>query len=630
MWDYSFAVPSMFIISIILVFYFSLPRLSLRVNRAFLDTLVVESVVIFLDVVSSWADEHYAETSNSVLYILNGLYFVFFFARAYVFFAFTATVFRLDPGKRAMTTSLLRLPCVVAAVIAMSCPWTGLIYSIQEDGYHSGALYDLVYYIFFLYLAFSFFIIFAYRKNLDRRRHRYSIFLANVVLLLGLIVRRMYPTLLLMDTFCIMAVIIMYLAFQNPEFYLELRGSVFNSTAFRDYIDENNGKLHDKAVGMVVHNYHEMRDIYGGRQIDKGISLISDYLLQNFEGCKIFYYRKGRFIILGDGTMSFHDVISTLSKRFNEPWTADDLELYLDVSFVSVEITDKVESADALLNSMIIAMDKADKLDSREPVIISDNEMENNKKENILKRLLVKVVDEDKVEVFLQPIVRADNGQIVGAEALSRIRDDDGKLIPPVAFIHIAEKNGRINKLGEQVFEKACRFIKENDLEKIGVHWINVNLSPMQFMKADLAERYDSILQKYGISPAKIRLEITEESMIDDGFLRKQIHSMQKKGFKFVLDDYGTGYSNITRLKKCPFINVKLDMSLVWDYFNEPDEILPSMVQAFKHMNFTVTAEGIEDERMAKAMRETGCDYFQGYYYSKPLPLDEFLKKYNT
>ncbi len=279
---------------------------------------------------------------------------------------------------------------------------------------------------------------------------------------------------------------------------------------------------------------------------------------------------------------------------------------------------------------MIIAMDKADKLDSREPVIISDNEMENNKKENILKRLLVKVVDEDKVEVFLQPIVRADNGQIVGAEALSRIRDDDGKLIPPVAFIHIAEKNGRINKLGEQVFEKACRFIKENDLEKIGVHWINVNLSPMQFMKADLAERYDSILQKYGISPEKIRLEITEESMIDDGFLRKQIHSMQKKGFKFVLDDYGTGYSNITRLKKCPFINVKLDMSLVWDYFNEPDEILPSMVQAFKHMNFTVTAEGIEDERMAKAMRETGCDYFQGYYYSKPLPLDEFLKKYNT
>ena len=71
-------------------------------------------------------------------------------------------------------------------------------------------------------------------------------------------------------------------------------------------------------------------------------------------------------------------------------------------------------------------------------------------------------------------------------------------------------------------------------------------------------------------------------------------------------------------------------MSLVWDYCNEPDEILPSMVQAFKHMNFTVTAEGIEDERMAKAMRETGRDYFQGYYYSKPLPLDEFLKKYNT
>ena len=630
MWDYSFAVPSMFIISIILVFYFSLPRLSLRVNRTFLDILVVESVVIFLDVVSSWADEHYAETSNSVLYILNGLYFIFFFARAYVFFAFTATVFGLNPSKRALTTSLLRLPCIVSVVIALSCPWTGLIFTIQEDGYHSGPLYDLVYYIFYLYLAFSFFVSLAYRKALDRRRHWYSILLVNLVLFAGITVRSMYPTLLLMDTFCIMAVIILYLAFQNPEFYLELRGAVFNSTAFRDYIDENNGKLNDKAVGMVVHNYHEMRDIYGGRQIDKGISLISDYLLQNFEECKIFYYRKGRFIILGDRKMSFHDVISTLSKRFDEPWTADDLELYLEVSFVTVDISDKVDSADALLNSMIIAMDKADKLDSREPVVVSKSEMENNEKETILKRLLEKVVDEDRIEVFLQPIVRADDYQMVGAEALSRIRDEDGKLIPPVAFIHIAERNGRINKLGEQVFEKTCRFIKENDPEKIGVHWINVNLSPMQFMKADLAERYDSILRKHGVSSDRTHLEITEESMIDDGFLRKQIQAMQKKGFMFVLDDYGTGYSNLTRLKKCPFINVKLDMSLVWDYVNSPDEILPNMIQAFKHMNFSVTAEGIENENMARMMKDIGCDFLQGYYFSKPLPMEEFVKKYST
>ena len=628
MWNYSFAVPSMFIITIILVFYFTLPRLSLRMNRTFLNILVVEGAVIFLDIVSSWADENYQEVAVGTLYLLNALYFVFFFARAYVFFVYTANVFRLDPLKRALQTSLIRLPFIVSSVIALSCPWSGLIFSIQEDGYHSGPLYDLVYIIFFRYLAFSFFIIFAYRRYVTRRRHWYSILLANIALLAGITARRMYPRLLLMDTFCIMAVIILYLAFQNPEFYLELRGAIFNATAFRDYIDENNGRLHNKAIGLVVHNYHEMRDIYGGRQIDKGITLISNYLIQTFPEQNIFYYRKGRFIILGDKNMSFQESISTLSKRFDQPWTADDLELYLEVGFVTADFDNKVESADALLNTLIIAMDRADKLNTREPVVVSDNEFESNEKETTLKRLLDKVIAEDSVEVFLQPIINAKDGSLVGAEALSRIRDVDGRLIPPIAFIHIAERNGRINILGEQVFEKACRFIRDNDMEKMGLSWINVNLSPMQFMKADLAERYDSIVKKYGISPDKVHLEITEESMVDESFLRKQIQSMQSKGFMFVLDDYGTGYSNLTRLKKCPFINIKLDMSLVWDFFNEPDEILPNMIQAFKHMNFSVTAEGIEDERMAKVMSDIGCDFHQGYHYSKPLPMKEFVEKY--
>ena len=103
---------------------------------------------------------------------------------------------------------------------------------------------------------------------------------------------------------------------------------------------------------------------------------------------------------------------------------------------------------------------------------------------------------------------------------------------------------------------------------------------------------------------------------------------MTKKGFKFVLDDYGTGYSNLSRLKKCPFTTIKLDMSIVWDYCKEPDEILPNMIQAFKHMGFAITAEGIEDTNMENTMKNIGCDLLQGYYYSKPVPAAEFAKEY--
>ena len=88
----------------------------------------------------------------------------------------------------------------------------------------------------------------------------------------------------------------------------------------------------------------------------------------------------------------------------------------------------------------------------------------------------------------------------------------------------------------------------------------------------------------------------------------------------FVLDDYGTGYSNLARLKKCPFINVKLDMTIVWAHCKEPDEILPTMVQTFKHMGFSITAEGVENLEMVETMREIGCDFLQGFHYSRALP----------
>ena len=629
MWDFGFVFPSFFIIIIVLLFYFSLPRLSIRKNHFFLLLLIVESVVISTDILSSYADNHYLELPPFLTYFLNAAYFEAFYARGACFFAFTASSFRILNAKNVHRYMIIHTPLVVSEILAATSPWTGLIFSITEDGYVSGPLYNILYFLFGYYLLLSFAIIIIYSKNIKRRRHYYSYVFFNIILLAGIILRKLQPHLLLMDTFCLIAILIIYLAMENPEFYLEARGSVFNATAFRDYIDENNGNLHHKILGVVIKNYHEMRDIYGGRQIDTGIVLISNYLTQTFKDAVIFYYRKGRFIMLGNSDFDYTKVSDAIKERFQLPWRADELELYLEVGMTYFDMGPRVQSADSLLNFLIRSFDKADREYSEDVIIVSDNELRVSEDENAIKRYLEYAVDNDKVEVFLQPLVDSHTELLRGAEALCRIRDENNRILPPGAFIHIAEANGRINQLGEQVFEKTCRFIAEHDLKAIGLEWINVNLSPMQFMKSDLAERYDSIIKKYNVDPKMIHLEITEESMIDENFLHKQISTMQEKGFAFVLDDYGTGYSNLTRLKKCSFINVKLDMSLVWDYYREPDEILPSMIQAFKHMNFGITSEGIEDEKMASMMRSIGCDLLQGYYYSKPLTMSEFLRTYS-
>ena len=324
--------------------------------------------------------------------------------------------------------------------------------------------------------------------------------------------------------------------------------------------------------------------------------------------------------------MDTREMREDISLRFKSPWRSDSAELYLDADYAVMEPIDEVPTRDQLLNSLSAALDEADAMDDHVPVAVTEADLLVAQKKVHIKRCFEEAVEHDNIEVFLQPLIDAASGKVIGAEALSRIRDTDGSIVPPSLFIPVAENSGKINNLGEQVFEKTCRFIKEYDPVSLGMEWINVNLSPLQFLRSDLAERFSEIALKYDIDPGIVHLEITEESMVDEFFFQKQIEALSAKGFQFVLDDYGTGYSNLTRLKKCPFISIKLDMEVVWDFCKKPDEILPMMIQAFKHMGFLVTAEGIENERMVEQMNGIGCDYFQGFFYSKPVPMDEFIK----
>ncbi|RKM61034.1 EAL domain-containing protein [Butyrivibrio sp. CB08] len=629
MWDYGFAIPSCIIIFIVLCFYFSLPRLALRKNIFYVMILIVESLVISADIFSSWADDNISILPLVLVDYLNASYFALFFARALAMFYFIASYFKLIPEKNDVKTLIINIPFGVGFLLSITSPFTGLIYSVRKGFYESGPLYNIIYFVYAYYMILCYIILYRFKYRIKRRRHYWAVFYFVAVLTVGIILRRLMPHLLLMDTFCLIAILIIYLATENPEFYLETRGAVFNSAAFRDLIEERIGREHFSVLCVVIKNYHEMRDIYGGQQIDDGLILISQYLTRNFKELSTFYYRNGRFLLLGSNDMDYQNYVEQIRSRFVAPWKEEGVELYLEPGFAFIDVGEKV-ALDVLLNTLTVAFNKVETRSSSDILVFSEEELREKEDEMALKRFLETAVERDKVEVFLQPLVKAESGGLISAEALCRIRDDEGKLIPPGLFIPIAEANGKINQLGEQVFVKTCQFIKDNDINKMGLSRINVNLSPVQFLKTDLADRYASIMKKYDIDPGMIYLEITEESLIDDGFLHRQIESMKNKGFQFVLDDYGTGYSNIARLKKCPFINVKLDMSIVRDYFREPDDILPSMIQAFKHMGFGVTAEGIEDEDMAAVMTKVGCDYLQGYYYSKPLPMNEFVEKYSV
>ncbi len=634
MWTYNFEVPILMILSIMMLFYFSRARLPIRKNRVFVIMIVVEMMTILTDVAASAADMDHSSYDIRILSVLNALYFVFFFTRAYFMYLFAACVMKDVMEKRAVCRILISLPACIGVLLSVFSVFAGsasfpyVIFYVDEYGYHSGSLYNILYIFGLFYVLLSFISSYLFRKSFGRIREKYYMLLYNSILLASLVIRWLFPNYLLMDTFIFMAILVVYLAFENPEFYLTLRGYAFNVHAYPEFLEEGFSKRKWVTYGVAIHNYPEMRDIYGTVQMEAALTMIARYLKSIFKKGGIFYLRDGGFVIVSRPVADFEDVCKKINERFKKPWRSRSMEVYLSAGFAEFEPLPEGYAAESIQRTATKALESISLKEDDGILKVTEEDIIKTEAERKVRHCLETALEGEGFELFLQPIVDAGTGKLKGAEALSRIRDEEGRIMPPGIFLPVAESSGRIHKLGELVFERTCRFIKEEDIEGMGVDFVNVNLSPSQFIRTDLAERYLAIAGKYGIDPSQIHLEITESSMIDDCFLQKQVGALRERGFEFVLDDYGTGYSNLARLKKCPFINIKLDMSIVRDYCREPDEILPNMVDAFKHMGFRVTAEGIEDEKMEKTMRDTGCDLFQGYHYSKPVPEAEFIRKY--
>ncbi|SFC26270.1 EAL domain-containing protein [Butyrivibrio sp. YAB3001] len=628
MWNYSFVFPSLLVLGVFVGYYFSLPRVPLRMNRTFIHLIIIECSVMILDIVSSAADSSHQDFSLFTLYVVNSAYFIAFFARAYYFFIFTASALRLNFLNSKTKRYIIAMPFAISIVIVLTTSFTRWFYYMDEEGYHSAPLYNLLYFVFWLYLCLSFYGVFTRKEDLRIKSEYHILFWYNVILLGGTIVRLLFPKYLLMDTFCLLALITIYLSFENPDFYMEGRTWLFNNRALLEYLEEINDRKKFTLFAFTIHNYNELKELYGSRQMDIGNYKIGEYLRKEFKKKKIFYNRDGRFVILYEEKCDKDEINRKLQERFRNPWVAEDAEFYFDIGCAYLDSSVAKIPFSVLSQLLTIASIEADRADRNEVKEIGAEHATKARKEMEVKRAMAYALDQNLVEVFLQPIMDARTGKLAGAEALARIRDSEGKIIPPDLFIPIAEQNGRINEMGHQVFVKVCKFIKDNDLDKMGMSWINVNLSPIQFMRADLGEILMKSMTEYEIDPKYIHLEITEEHMVDDQLLVNQANTIRQLGFQLVLDDYGKGYSNMTRVKQCPFICIKLDMSIVWDYIKKPDEMLPSMVKTFSSMGFEITAEGIEDENMARQMREIGCKYLQGFYYARALPMDEFLERY--
>lgn len=239
-------------------------------------------------------------------------------------------------------------------------------------------------------------------------------------------------------------------------------------------------------------------------------------------------------------------------------------------------------------------------------------------------------LQKDEFAMYLQPQVNRD-GVAKGAEALVRWVHPSRGILTPYAFIDILENAGLIYKLDLYIWEKAAQKLAEWKEKGYGSYHISVNISTKDFYIIDIYETFTGLISKYDIPASKLHLEITETTLMTD-FEKNMniIHKLQDAGFRVEIDDFGSGYSSLNMLKDISADVLKIDMGFLRESENEVkgQDILESIITLASKIGMDVITEGVETKKQLDMLTMMGCHEFQGYYFSKPVPVSEFEEKY--
>ncbi len=320
-------------------------------------------------------------------------------------------------------------------------------------------------------------------------------------------------------------------------------------------------------------------------------------------------------------------VLVKIRERLLDPFDADGHELTSTVSIGIAIYPEDGRDFDTLLKKADTAMYRA-KESGRNTYRFFDEQMNVEAVEHLsMRNGLRRAVEKGEFVLHYQPQIDLASGAVVGAEALIRWQHPDLGMIHPARFIPVAEESGLIVPIGEWVMREACRQAAAWKKDGLPELTMAVNLSPVQFKRGDLEQTVIGALEESGFNPAFLELEITESILIQNV---ESVLSMVKRlkllGVKLSIDDFGTGYSSLSYLKRFAVDKLKIDQSFIRDLATDPDDatIVRAIIQMAHNLNLKTLAEGVENQEILEYLRIFRCDEAQGYYFSRPMPAQEF------
>lgn len=410
---------------------------------------------------------------------------------------------------------------------------------------------------------------------------------------------------------------------------------------FNEYLEKaiSRAKRNDKSLALCYINLDHFKEINASHGHDIGdtvLKVIGDRLIALLRSSD-FIARVGadEFAILLDEMTRPEDAAQVAQKILSEistPVKIGSLIIKLTAS-VGISLYSKdINDRDLLVRTANTALNHA-KTSGRNRYQFFSKEMQDKAIHRIkLEKDLRNAVDRQELELYYQPQIDAKTGKVVSLEALIRWHHQKLGMVSPAEFIPLAEETRLIGSIGEWVIKNATSRIKEmTDKKDVKLPKLTVaiNVSVYQLSEKEFPEQLYEIVSLSGVDPSLIEIEVTETALMDDPEVAiRTLEYIKSLGMSIAIDDFGTGYSSLAYVKRLPVDVLKVDLSFVRDIGIDvkTEAIIKSTIALAHNLGLKVVAEGVETKEHVEFLSKAGCDIFQGYYFSKPLPVDELVE----
>ena len=636
-----FNIAALFIFIVILFFYFQKKHLPVLQNKIYAAFVITALMATITDIGTAILPLYATSLPSGWFWTINVFAFLTLDSLPAIYFVYCLSVvdyFKDISGRKLRMIHLkIALPAILNIIIIVLSPfvyrYTGYVLAFKIGTgnvyYRGGFWFILLHIIATYYNALSVTFLIRYRNRISPQKLTFILsYIVMAVVSLG--IQMIFPKYLVTCFGISLACIMISSLIQTPEDFIDNTTEIFNRAAFirmTSYYFSSRKKF--LCISVMLDDIVFLSNTFGIQKLNGFQRSIAEYLEHEYPDCELYFLNNGSFVLLWQDYNS-HDIekaVFNLRIRFNHPWTFEGIELKLYAHNCVIECPVDCHSTEELVDIMDLLTEDSK---TRRGTIYARNINTTDKRRTaFIAHELRTAMYKNLFEVNYQPIYSVADDSIVGAEALIRLHTEDGQYISPEEFIPVAEKSGDILRLGLFVFESACQMLASVDIEEYGIRKIDINLSVAQCMQDALADQILTIRNIYQIPSSILNLEITETAAAyTPEILLRNLDKLANEGIELALDDYGSGYSNMNYLLNLPFKMIKIDKNIVWRAFTDKRAkmALEATIAMIKKLGMTVLAEGVEDKIQKQILADMGCDYLQGYLFSKALSQKEFLE----